>query len=126
MRQSAAKPPLGGSSLAETERSKSLLKQARGPGIAQSILAYLLSAGVVILITYIGSFRSERFELLPWLVCSLLVFVLGAQLRSEMQTNKRLDALLTILVRKRLFDDEVADTQLKLNDGGSSATGAQP
>jgi hypothetical protein len=80
----------------------------------------MISAGVVILITYLGSFRSGRFELLPWLVCSGLVFVLGTQLMGDMHTNKRLDALLTMLIRKRLFDDEVTDTHLMLDIPGSA------
>ncbi len=126
MSQTAGKPPLGGSSIVEIERNKSLFKQARGVSTGQLILAHLISAGVVILVTYLGTVRSGRFEPLPWLVCSGLVFVLATQFAGEMHTNKRLDALLTMLIRKRLFDDEVTDTQLMLDLPGSAARRTQP
>ena len=127
MSQAGTKLPLGGGSLTELERNKSLLRQARGTSTALLSLTYLGEVGVVLLLTYLATLgdAARRTEFLPWLTCSLLVIVLGAQLAREMQTNKRIDGLLTILTRKRLFDDEVADTTLMLEASGSATRRSQ-
>jgi hypothetical protein len=37
-----------------------------------------------------------------------------------MLVNKRIDALVSLLIRKRMLDDEVAGTRLHLDAGGSA------
>ena len=128
MSQMAAKPPLGGSSVTESQRNESLLKLAKGTGTAVLMLTYFAGAGVVILLTYLGLLGDapRRAEFLPWLTCSLLIIVLGAQSMGEMRVHKRLDALLTLLTRKRLFDDEVMEARLILEPGDSADKRAHP
>jgi len=121
MGQAGAKPPLGGSSLIEADRNRSLLKNARGTGVLTLMLIYFVEVGLVIFLTYLPfqfGDSARRSAFLPWLVCYLLVGVLGAQWMSEMRVNKRLDGLLGLLTRKRLFDDEIAGSDLRLDASG--------
>jgi len=114
-----------GSSPADVERNRTLLKQARGPGILPLTAVYLLESGTVVLILVIyhwfyhwfGGVRSEASP--PWFVCLLVVFALGAQANRDMRVNKRIDALLSLLIRKGMLDEEVAETRLTLDAGGS-------
>ena len=123
MGQAGAKPPLGGPSWIEAEKSRSLLKDTRGTGVPTLVLTYFGEAGAVIVLTYLlfqfGD-SARRSAFLPWFVCSLLVFVLGAQWTSEMRVNKRLDGLLSLLTRKRLFDDEITDRELRRRANGDA------
>ncbi len=114
-----------GSSAAELERNRTLLKQARGPGILLLTATYLLEGGAVVLLLVIyywfyhwfGGIRSEASP--PWFVGSLVIFALGAQANRDMRVNKRIDALLSLLIRKGMLDEEVAETRLTLDAGGS-------
>ena len=115
-----------GSSVAEVERNRTLLKQARGPGILLLTATPLLESGVVVLLLVIyhwfyhwfGGTRSEASP--PWFVGVLVIFALGAQANRDMRVNRRIDALISLLIRKRMLDDEVAETRLTLDAGGSA------
>jgi hypothetical protein len=115
-----------GASVAEVEKNRTLLKQARGPGLLQLTAASLIESGVVVLLLamyywfhqWFGGARSEASP--PWFVGSLVIFALGAQAHRDMLVNKRIDSLVSLLIRKRMLDDEVAETRLHLDAGGSA------
>jgi hypothetical protein len=110
--------------VAEVERNRALLKQARGPGLLQLTATALLEGGVVVLLLvsylwfhhWFGGIRTEASP--PWFVGSLVIFALGAQANRDIRANKRIDALVSLLIRKRMLDDEVAETRLTLDGGG--------
>jgi len=120
-----------GSSVAEVEKNRALLKQARGPSLLLLTATSLLESGVVVLLIVMyywfhhrfGGIRTEASP--PWLVGSLVIFALAAHANRDMRANKRIDSLVTLLIRKRMLDDEVAETRLTLDAGGSAPGGSQ-
>jgi hypothetical protein len=103
----------------------SLLKQVKGSSTAQLFLTHAISVGGVILLTYFVELRSEHFERLPWEVCTLLLFLLSAQLPNAVQTSRRFDALLALLRQKGIIEDEAVDSRQDQNAGRSTGTGAR-